>query len=119
MTGKNFTYNHENIEKIVENANRRSGARLTVKECLQEINSQTPRKALEKLKEMLKKRNYQLEELQRLIACLWVYHDLKLIQFPEEEYCMALSVQNNALINNPELAARLLKFLEKQLDIKE
>lgn len=64
MNGNCLTYTHENIEEIVENANRRSGAKLTVNECLEAINNLTPRKALEKLKGMLEKGNYQREELQ-------------------------------------------------------
>jgi len=56
-----------------------------------------------------------MEELQNHISILWVLHDLGRIQFPIQDYGIALSVQNIAKMEKAELASRLLDFLETNL----
>ena len=105
----------DEIEHIVQNANSRSGACITPEECLKQINTLSPREAIEQFKEMLKSDQCCMEELQDHIAILWVLHDLGKIQFPDQDYGLALSVQNIAKMEKTELAARLLGFLEDKL----
>ena len=105
----------QNLEEILNNANARSGACLSLDYCLEQIEKLSPSEAIDILKETLTAGNYDIEELQNHIAILWVLHDLGKIQFPRKDYGMALSVQNIAKMEQAELASRLLNFLENNI----
>lgn len=110
---------NEKLQQILQNANIRSGACISLEHCLEQIESLSANEAITKLKDMLSKGEYEIEELQNHISILWVLHDIGRIQFPQQDYGMALSIQNIAKMEKAELASRLLGFLETNLTITD
>ena len=119
MILKDIDINSDDFRKLVEDAKSRSGSKITDEECYERLSLQSTEEMLKDLKNSLKNPDGILEDLQNLIACLWVLYDLGRICFPIEDIGLALSVQNLATINKNELASRLLYFLEKDITINE
>ncbi len=117
MTIAEIDVNSDYFRKIVDDARKRSGSTINYEECYNQLSKQPTKEMLEKLKQFLKDDSCSMEDLQNLIACLWVLYELGSISFPQQDFGIALSIQTLAKIQRNELAGRLLHFLELSITI--